>query len=300
MAESTLAPLEGKTCSKCGEFKLFSEFYAKGEKLHSRCKECHKAGVRDGRTRPRVVRPPDPEGFKTCRVCTELKPLEEMLRLGNGYRSRCKRCHLVIQGKVPYTRKQFPKPPPGHKWCTKCEECRPLPEFPKTQKGCGYGSWCKGCVAKHTRERYQNDPEVRADRLIRRQRWGAENPDWSLRWRAANLDRARENVRRGQARRRARMRGLPTEPYTLEQLLERDGTLCVLCDEELDLAATYPAPLSATVEHLECISWPASAGDTPANVALSHFTCNMRRGVEPHPAAARKRAELLAAEAAAS
>jgi hypothetical protein len=82
----------------------------------------------------------------------------------------------------------------------------------------------------------------------------------------------------------------------MDQLLERDGTLCVLCGEELDLDAVRPDPRSPTVEHLECISWPESAGDVPSNVAVSHFACNMRRGANPHPAAARKRATLLAAE----
>jgi hypothetical protein len=113
-------------------------------------------------------------------------------------------------------------------------------------------------------------------------------------WRAANPDRTRENARRGMHRRRARLRALPVEPYTMAQLVERDGTCCVLCNGELDFTVTYPEPLAPTVEHLECISW-GIAGDEPSNVALSHWDCNNRRQDKPHPAAARKRAELLAA-----
>jgi hypothetical protein len=84
-------------------------------------------------------------------------------------------------------------------------------------------------------------------------------------------------------------------PRASEALLERDGTACVLCGEELDLDAVYPDPQAPTVEHLECIAWPDSAGDVPSNVAVAHYGCNNRRRTSPHPAAARKRAELLLA-----
>jgi len=113
-------------------------------------------------------------------------------------------------------------------------------------------------------------------------------------WYAANTDLARAASTINARRRRARLRDLPVEPYTLADILERDGTVCVLCGEELDLNTAWPDPLSPTVEHLECIAWPDSAGDVLSNVALSHYTCNCRRSKNPHPAAARKRAELLA------
>ena len=83
----------------------------------------------------------------------------------------------------------------------------------------------------------------------------------------------------------------------MDQILERDGTDCVLCGGELDLDAVYPEPLAPSVEHLECISWPdATAGDVLSNTGVSHWQCNNERRDRPHPAAARKRAELLAAE----
>jgi hypothetical protein len=81
-------------------------------------------------------------------------------------------------------------------------------------------------------------------------------------------------------------------------LLERDGTDCVLCGEPLDLTVSYPEPLAPTVEHLECLSWPDSAGDVPSNCAVSHWQCNNERRDRPHPAAVRKRAELLAIQSA--
>lgn len=102
--------------------------------------------------------------------------------------------------------------------------------------------------------------------------------------------------RRSAAFRRRRLRelALPQEPYTVADLTARDGTDCVLCGEDLDFAAKFPEPAAVTVEHLECISWPSSAGDVPSNVALSHWACNNTRKARPHPRAAAKRAALLA------
>lgn len=63
----------------------------------------------------------------------------------------------------------------------------------------------------------------------------------------------------------------------------------------MDLTAVWPDPKVPTVEHLECLSWPDSAGDVLLNVSAAHYDCNNRRRDQPHPAAERKRAELLAA-----
>lgn len=116
-------------------------------------------------------------------------------------------------------------------------------------------------------------------------------------WREDNADRARINGQAASRRRRARLRNLPTERYTLQDIIARDGLDCVLCGGELELAADWLHPRSVTVEHLECVSWPDSAGDVLANVAAAHRKCNRDRGNKPHPAADRKRTELLAVQA---
>ncbi len=100
-------------------------------------------------------------------------------------------------------------------------------------------------------------------------------------------------------RRRARKRKLPSEPYTLSDIIARDGADCVLCGDTIDLNLTWPDTGSVTVDHLEPLSWPDSAGDVLSNVSAAHLGCNNARRDRPHPAAARKRAELLALERAA-
>lgn len=155
------------------------------------------------------------------------------------------------------------------------------------------------------------DPERRRENKRRRrradpERWRRQERQWyaanreriqarKTAWEAVNAELVAEFRRRGMSRRRARLRGLPVERYTMAQLLDRDGTLCVLCGEQMDVTARYPDPLAPTVEHLEPIAWPDSAGDVLSNVAVAHYGCNNHRRTRPHPAAARKRAELLAA-----
>ena len=223
--------------------------------------------------------------------------------------------------------------PDGHKRCSRCKKIKLLSEFSSNGYMKGPRSACKRCTADRAMERYRANPELRERAKEYRAEYYRQNresiiaaaleyekrnpvdPEYrrkkSRAWSKANSDRYRSNIdrwrrenperdleirRRIQSRRRARMRGLPVEPYTMDQLLERDGTLCVLCDGELDLSAAHPDLLAPTVEHLECISWDNSAGDVPANCAVAHFTCNSSRNNRPHPAAARKRSELLAAE----
>lgn len=242
------------------------------------------------------------------------------------------------------------------KTCRKCDEAKQVDAFyidRRTGKPLGQ---CRACCNARSRERYAQDPNVRARQKAHNARWFERNPDFRVeyhrknreksraasaayyrnnrekhiaaaveyakrnpvdpehrrqretRWRRANAERLTavkrawrknnaerhaEGNRRAMARRRARLRGLPVESYTMDQLIDRDGTACVLCGEDVDFGAVYPDPSSPTVEHLECISWPDSAGDVLANVAVSHFRCNVRRGADPHPAAARKRVELL-------
>ena len=305
MSESTPAPVEGKTCSKCGEFKALEEFQLRRDgrvpRRRNDCKKCCTARVNAWKqTNPERCRQPitsrrqAARGYRTCSKCSKVKPRSEFEWDNGRIRSFCRSCPESTAS----PRDRFPTPPPGYKWCTKCAECKPLEEFPRRSGG-QYGSWCNECVARHNRTQYER-PEVRADRLARRRQWGLENPTWDADWRRQNPEKARSNGRAAAARRRARQLSLPVEPYTVTELLERDGTDCVLCGEPLDLSAEYPHPLAATIEHLECISWPGSAGDVPSNCAVAHFRCNSKRSDRPHAAAARKRAQLLAAEAAAS
>lgn len=232
---------------------------------------------------------------KVCIKCGELKPHSEYGSRGSGrVRNDCKRCV------ADYNRARY-QGSPEVRAKHKALRDRWRDENPTYHAEYYQDNRDKACAyAAEYSKRKPVDPE----RKRRRDRtWYAATRDErrsvDAAWRAANPEAVREMARRGQSRRRARLRGLPAEPYTMAQLIERDGTDCVLCGDPLDLDAVHPEPWAPTVEHLECISWGLgrSAGDVPSNCAVAHFRCNCQRSDRPHPAAARKRAELLAAEA---
>lgn len=317
MSESTPAPVEGKTCTgECSKLKPLSEFYPHKRGRYgrtSRCRVCtredNKKSYRRTSDRNGRARAPEPvpvvDGRKRCTgACGEVKLLDEFYRRDTGrYRRECKACRLAAE----QARRQDPQSRPA--WLARRKS-----HYETNREA------IRETVNSWRRERDAADPEAararrRANYLAHREkqyvsaaRWRAANIErhranarnWAARHRVANPDHLRELGRRAMARRRARLRGLPTEPYTMEELLLRDGADCVLCGGPLDLTVSYPDPNAPTVEHLECLSWPGSAGDIPSNCGVAHFRCNCSRGDRPHLAAARKRAELVAAEATAS
>lgn len=75
--------------------------------------------------------------------------------------------------------------------------------------------------------------------------------------------------------RRARLKGARVERVGLAEIAERDGWRCHLCRRRV-------RPSQATLDHLIPL---ARGGDhSEANVALAHWVCNVRRGVDRHPA----------------
>lgn len=65
-------------------------------------------------------------------------------------------------------------------------------------------------------------------------------------------------------------------PMTIEELGERDGWICHLCDRRVGRAFRYPDGRCPTFDHLI----PVSAGGTDAaeNLRLAHLECNLCRG----------------------
>ena len=76
--------------------------------------------------------------------------------------------------------------------------------------------------------------------------------------------------------RRARKRESFVEPVTVAALVERDGEVCGICGESLDLSLTYPHPKSVTLDHIT----PLVRGGLHSllNCQLAHFRCNSAKG----------------------
>lgn len=289
MVEPTPVHVDCKTCRTCGQVKSLREFSRRARNGYRRdCKSCVSAARTGG---PALAIPAAQTADKTCIKCGETKPASEYGSRGDRVRNDCKSCVAAVS-RARY--QASPETRAKHK--TLRDRWRD--ENPAYMVGY-YQQNRDRMIADAIEYERRNPRDPEQVRQRARERYAADPEKHRAKnkvWRENNLERAREAGRRTQSRRRAQLRGLPFEVYTLDQILERDGSLCVLCGEELDLTAEHPDLLAATVEHLECISWPNSAGDVLSNVASAHFTCNSSRNNRPHPAAARKRAELLAAE----
>lgn len=77
---------------------------------------------------------------------------------------------------------------------------------------------------------------------------------------------------RGRRRRRALMKGVISEAYTLAEIAERDRFRCGICRKRVAMTRAVPHPGAPTADHI--LPLAAGGDDTRANVQLAHFSCN--------------------------
>ena len=95
--------------------------------------------------------------------------------------------------------------------------------------------------------------------------------EYQKHWRSKNQDKI--DVYR--QRRSRRLAEAFVAPVVRSEIFERDNWKCHLCGKKVDREAKYPAPGSATIDHII----PLAKGGThePANVALAHARCNVTK-----------------------
>ena len=94
-------------------------------------------------------------------------------------------------------------------------------------------------------------------------------------------DATKQNDLRRAAKRRAIRLSLPSEPYTLEQVLKKYGTDCFICKAPIDLLAPRTTKAKGWETGLHLDHWiPLSKGgpDTLDNIRPTHGLCNIRKG----------------------
>lgn len=89
-------------------------------------------------------------------------------------------------------------------------------------------------------------------------------------------EKLRISYEKSTRRRRAKIAGVPSEPYTREEIAERDNWTCWLCFEPIDKTLEWPHRLSASVDHMKPLARGGS--DLKSNVRISHLTCNVSKG----------------------
>lgn len=61
-------------------------------------------------------------------------------------------------------------------------------------------------------------------------------------------------------------------------IYDRDGWICQLCSDPVDPDLKSPHRLSATLDHIEPVSYALIPDHSPGNLRLAHRTCNSSRG----------------------
>ena len=77
-------------------------------------------------------------------------------------------------------------------------------------------------------------------------------------------------------KRRALMMDAYVAPVDRAEVYARDKYRCHICGDRVDMALTFPDPMSHSLDHVV----PLSRGGThePANASLAHLGCNVRKG----------------------
>ena len=135
---------------------------------------------------------------------------------------------------------------------TKCAKCLRDCSRPCAEDGCSRPVRARGLCSMHYKR------EARADGRM------ADAP-WD--------ERRRSNAERRRALKAGASIGAR---FTNAEVFDRDGWVCGLCAEPVSRNATYPDPLSASLDHVI----PLSRGGSHSldNVQLAHLACNVSKG----------------------
>ena len=197
------------------------------------------------------------------------------------------------------------------KVCNKCGEDKPLSEYHKQkQKKDGHHPTCKVCRKAANKAYYEANREKLAasdkayyeanrerinaqkkahyeanrERIIaERKAYSEANREGISAWKKAHHAEKWANDPEYRARyyanTRRRQRLLASaiqEPYSREDIFERDNWTCQLCQEPIVPALKWPDRWAASIDHVTPISH--GGDDTPANVQAAHLTCNQSKG----------------------
>lgn len=174
------------------------------------------------------------------------------------------------------------------KTCSSCKQLKIITEFDKNRSHPdGLHNQCKECKRKWkpapgSRSDYHRDFYLRnRERVLKRQKERQlENKEAYLAYRRQYHKKYFQTVKgrlarqRASSSRRALLRGVDRDRYTIEQLYERDGGHCAICQEAIDKSIRWPKPGALTVEHRIPIALGGS--DTLDNVTIAHFSCNLK------------------------
>lgn len=165
------------------------------------------------------------------------------------------------------------------KACSKCRASLPLSAFsPRADRPGTYRSACRACRTAESNEWARTH---RANKIASKARWESLNREAESarhrRWYQNNADLKKDRVN---ARRSVELSAF-VEAVKSAEVYRRDGYVCQICREPLDMDAVFPRPLSPSVDHVI----PLARGGTHeyANVQAAQLRCNLRKGTRAAP-----------------
>jgi hypothetical protein len=205
--------METKYCYKCKQHKPITDFY---KSTNGGCKKCIRAYQKryyEEHYAPKKIT--DPEGFRTCSRCHQLKPLLSFYRDKlnvSGYAHQCKVCSDFLREVRRQKEKESKaalkeRIPDGFKWCSGCKSLLPLTDFYQVKSGPRTGkpdSQCKGCRKKRkqterykeSQRDYQKKDNVKARRSVTNKVWRKSSPERIAKEKAERTEyRKREYVK---------------------------------------------------------------------------------------------------------
>lgn len=208
--------------------------------------------------------------MKTCTQCKKEKNLFRFAGIGN-YSSWCREC-VAEKSRSYYHANKEKVRAKNKRWQEANREYR----------------------NRYRKNRRANNPEAREKIREQQKRYRNKYADELKKKKAAyyikNQERIKDKMRQryaeksGEYKERARQRknrlkSTVQEPYTKQQIYDRDNGLCFLCEELVDLSLNHPNPMCFSFQH----AMPLILGgyDTPDNVLTSHLVCNLRQGTKP-------------------
>lgn len=208
---------------------------------------------------------------KRCLKCDHFKQRKDFHRnqaKADGYNNHCKACVLA---RLTATPKQVPE----RKQCANCREIKQSDAFYVAQRSRdGLQPYCKRCTAMKLQDYYQQNPEPRRRSSVK---WKAANPERAAEnvkaWAAQNPDKRRETNVLRHARDRAKQAGAEAIDLTTNQwraIQRYYNHACAYCrrtDTPLEL------------EHV--VPFEQGGGHTASNVVPSCPDCNTAKGRSP-------------------
>jgi hypothetical protein len=245
---------------------------------------------------------------KRCGACTEWRPLDQFSRDAarwDGLTSTCRTCFSKItknyraknRDKVLEYGRRYAVENRARKSVARVDWRRRNPERDEETRR-RYVENNRERIRELDRARYQRDRDKRV--AYNRQYYEADKGRRIAQvrqWRLDNPEAAAAKGVRDSARRRARLRGLPYERWTEEQVIARDGLVCWVCGVNVD-GSTEGMRRGWAIDHLIPIAaeYDGHPGDTLPNLAVACHACNRSKANKLLPEAIARHCLNLARE----